>query len=136
MTPQEAIVAAVRAALAGRAALTGAVNGIYDAPPARAVRPYLLVDDPVLTDWSTKDLDGREARVAVLVRDQATGRGRARALAGEVEAAVLAMPAVLGGGWRVVSRVLLRTRLVAEDAALVSAVVEVRVRMLREGAVS
>lgn len=133
MTPQEAIAGAVRAALAGRAGLMAQVNGVFDAPPVRAARPYLLVDEPVLTDWSTKDQDGREARITVLVRDTGPARQRARALAGEVEAAVTGMGAALDGGWRVVSLLLLRSRVVGEEDGGVSAVVEYRVRMLRGG---
>ncbi|WP_010545096.1 tail completion protein gp17 [Sphingomonas elodea] len=132
MNPHDAISGAVRAALAGRAALVAQVNGIFDAPPARTPRPYLLVEDPVLTDWSTKDQDGREVRIAVLVRDLGTARARARGLADLVEAAVAAMPADLGGGWRVASCGLVRSRLVAEDATDLTAVVEHRVRMLRD----
>lgn len=131
MNPQDAITGAVRAALAGQAALVAQVNGIFDAPPVRTPRPYLLVDDPVLTDWSTKDQDGREVRIAVLVRDTGQDRARARELADLVEAAIAAMPAALGDGWRVASCVLLRTRLVAEDGTNVTAIVEHRVRMLR-----
>jgi hypothetical protein len=131
MSPQDAITRAVRAALAGEGVVSEVVNGVFDAPPQRAVRPYLLVDDPVLTDWSTKDQDGREVRIAVLVRDTGPARQRARALAGEVEAAIAAMPAALEGGWRIVSRVLIRSRLVAEDETRLTAIVEHRVRMLR-----
>jgi hypothetical protein len=133
MTPQEAITGAVRAALAGQAALIAQVNGVFDAPPVRASRPYLLVEDPVLTDWSTKDQDGREVRIAVLVRDTGPARQRARALAGGVEVAIAGMGAVLDDGWRVVSRALVRTRIVAEDETRLTAVVEFRLRMLRGG---
>ncbi|OAN64838.1 tail completion protein gp17 [Sphingomonas sp. TDK1] len=134
MTPQDAIAGAVRAALAGRATLAAQVNGVFDAPPVRAARPYLLVDEPVLTDWSTKDQDGREVRIAVLVQDSGPTRGRVRGLAADVEAAVGAMSPALAGGWRIVSRVLLRNRVVAEDEMRLSAVVEFRVRMLRTAA--
>lgn len=130
MNPQEAITAAARTALTASGALSTPVNGVFDAPPPRAVRPYLLLDEPVLTDWSTKDQDGREVRTWVLVRDSGATRQRVRALAADVEAAVAAMPAALGGGWRIVSRVLVRTRVV-EDGGGVTAVVEHRVRMLR-----
>lgn len=131
MNPQDAITGAVRAALAGQAALVARVNGIFDAPPLRTPRPYLLVDDPVLTDWSTKDQDGREVRIAVLVKDGGQARQRVRALAGFVEAAIAGMPAGLGDGWQVASCVLVRTRLVAEDASNLTAIIEHRVRMLR-----
>jgi hypothetical protein len=132
MNPQDAITGAVRAALAGQTAITARVNGIFDAPPARTPRPYLLVDDPVLTDWSTKDQDGREVRIAVLVRDGSQNRSRTRTLADAVEAAIAGMPAALGGGWRVASCVRVRTRLVAEDETRLTAIVEHRVRMLRD----
>ncbi|WP_294334621.1 DUF3168 domain-containing protein [uncultured Sphingomonas sp.] len=133
MNPQEAITGAVRAALAGQAALVAQVNGIFDAPSHRTPRPYLLVDDPVLTDWSTKDQDGREVRIAVLVKDSAQARKRVRGLAELVEATIADMPAALAGGWQVASSVFLRTRLVAEDETNVTAIVEHRVRMLRTG---
>lgn len=132
MTARDAITGAVRAALAGEMAIVAQVNGVFDAPPARTPRPYLLVDDPVLTDWSTKDQDGREVRIAVLVRDLAQARSRARGLADAVEAAVAGMPAALGGGWQVASCVLARSRLVAEDETNLTAIVEHRVRMLRD----
>ncbi len=132
MNPQDTITGAVRAALAGQAALVAQVNGIFDAPPARTPRPYLLVDDPVLTDWSTKDQDGREVRIAVLAKDAGQARARARELADLVEAAIAAMPPALGGGWQVASCVLVRSRLVAEGETNVTAIVEHRVRMLRD----
>ena len=131
MSPQEAITAALRGALTATGALSIPVNGVFDAPPQRAVRPYLLIDEAILTDWSTKDQDGREVRTAALVRDSGATRQRVRALAADVEGAVAAMPAALGGGWRIVSRVLVRTRVVDEGANGVTAVVEHRVRMLR-----
>jgi hypothetical protein len=131
MSPQEAITAALRTALAAPGALSTPVNGVFDAPPQRAVRPYLLVDEAMLTDWSTKEQDGREVRTAVLVRDSGATRQRVRALAADVEAAIAALPAALGGGWRIVSRALVRTRVVDEGASGVTAVVEHRVRMLR-----
>lgn len=131
MSPQEAITAALHTALTATGALSTPVNGVFDAPPSRAVRPYLLVDEAMLNDWSTKDQDGREVRTSVLVRDSGATRQRVRALAADAEAAIAAMPAALGGGWRIVSRVLVRTRVVDEGANGVTAVVEHRVRMLR-----
>nr|WP_315382663.1 DUF3168 domain-containing protein [uncultured Sphingomonas sp.] len=130
MSPQEAITAAMRTSLVATGALSTPVNGVFDAPPQRAVRPYLLLDEPMLTDWSTKDQDGREVRTSVLVRDAGASRQRVRALAADVKAAIATIPAALGGGWRVVSRVLVRTRVVDEGSG-VTAVVEHRVRMLR-----
>jgi len=131
MSPQEAITAALRAALTGTGALSAPVNGVFDAPPPRAVRPYLLIDDPVLSDWSTKDQEGREVRTAVLVRDISQARPRVRTLVADVEAAIAAMPPALGGGWRIASRVLLRSRTVDEGDGSLSGIVEHRVRMLR-----
>lgn len=133
MNPHETLASAVRVALAAHAPIAGVVNGVFDANPGRATRPYLLVDDPVLTDWSTKDQPGREGRLSVLVCDSGEARQRVRALAGEVEAALAALPSAIGDGWRIVSLVLQRSRMVAEGENRVTAVIDVRVRMLREG---
>jgi len=37
---------------------------VFDAPPVRGGLPYAVVDEPVLSDWSTKTWVGREGRAA------------------------------------------------------------------------
>ncbi|ODP37031.1 DUF3168 domain-containing protein [Sphingomonas turrisvirgatae] len=125
--------AALVAAIASDPVLSDTLTRVFDAPPIRAARPYALVEDAVLTDWSTKDMAGREGRVAVTLFDLGERPVRAQQLAGSTEEAVLAMPAQLGGGWRIISLMLIRSRLVREGEGRWAATSEFRIRMLREG---
>lgn len=133
MSARERLQAGLRAALEAHAPLAGGVTGVFDAPPVRAVRPYALVDEPLLADWGTKDIAGREGRIAVLLRDAGERPARLRALLGEAEAAIEAMPRALGEGWFVTSLALVRSRVVREGDGRWMAASEWRVRMLREG---
>jgi hypothetical protein len=105
---------------------------VFDAPPVRAARPYAVVDEAVLGNWGTKDLAGREGVLAVLLHDAGERPVRLRALAGTVEEAIEAMPRDLGEGWRVVTLVLARSRIVREGDGRWMATSEWRVRILRE----
>ena len=124
---------ALRDALAAHAPIGEAVTGVFDAPPVRAARPYALVEETLLADWSTKDMAGREGRVTVALFDEGERPARLRGLAGEVEAALAAMPRAIGEGWRVASLVFVRQRIVREEGLRWAAVCEFRVRLLCEG---
>lgn len=123
--------AAVAAALSGHAPLAGALTAVFDAPPGRASRPYALVEEAVLADWGTKDMAGREGRIAISLHDVGERPARLRGLAGELDAAIEAMPRTLGQGWAVASLVFLRGRILREGEGRWVAVNEYRVRMLR-----
>lgn len=131
MSANRRLQAAMAAALRAHPPLAGGVTAILDAPPVRALHPFVVVDDPVLTDWSTKDQTGREGRIALFVRDTGERPERLRELIGEAEAAIEAMPAEIGEGWRIVGRLLMRSRVLREGAARWAAISEWRVRMLR-----
>ncbi|WP_082731856.1 MULTISPECIES: tail completion protein gp17 [unclassified Sphingomonas] len=122
--------AAMLAAIGEVAGLAGA----FDAPPVRAALPHAVVEEPLIADWGTKDQDGREARATVTIRDAGERPERLRALGDAVEAAVLDIAAELGGGWRVASLVLVRSRVVREGAGRWALISEFRVRGLRAGA--
>lgn len=113
-------------------ALTAALDdvAVFDAPPVRMAMPYALVEEPVLADWSTKDLAGREGRVAVVIQDRAERPVRLRALAATAEDAVEAMNGELGEGWRIVTLGLVRSRIMRRAEGWM-ATSEFRVRMLR-----
>ena len=130
MSVQALLQAAVASALGEHAALAEHVTGIFDCPPVRAARPYALIEEAVLADWGTKDVPGREARLAVRVVDAGERPVRLRTLAGAAEDAIEAMPHLLGEGWAVASLVFLRSRIVRDSAGWTS-VSEFRVRMLR-----
>lgn len=131
MSVQELLQAGLKAALEDHAPLADVVTGVFDAPPARGALPYALVEEAVLADWSTKDMAGREGRVAIAIRDGGERPVRLRALAGAAEDAVEAMPRALGEGWAVASLVLVRGRIQREGDGRWLAISEYRVRMLR-----
>ena len=131
MSAHAALAEALVDVLIGHAPLGMAINGVFDAPPVRAVRPYAVVEDAVLADWSTKDMAGREGRLTVMLFDIGEGPKRLRGLADEVVAAVEAMPRELAEGWHVASLIFLRSRIVHEGERRWAAIVEWRVRMLR-----
>lgn len=119
---QAAVVAAVR---------DGVDVTVFEAPPVRAALPYALVEEPVLTDWSTKDWRGHEARFATLVRDGGERPVRVRALLALASDAVLAMaPAI--GGWRIATLRPTRERLVRSGTEWLGAA-EFVARLYREG---
>jgi hypothetical protein len=100
---QSAMVAALRA---------GTGLAVYDAPPAQAVVPYVLVECGPESDWGHKSGKGRELRAAVTVRDAGERPVRLLGLMGEAEAALEAPPAA--EGWQVVTFAWLRSRTLRE----------------------
>lgn len=109
-----------------RSVLTSA--SVFDAPPVRAARPYVVVEMPVLTDWGTKDAAGREGRVVVQLFDGGEVPDRLRSLAMAAEVAVLSAPPTLSG-WRIVSLTFVRSRLLRDGPGWIGAV-EFQARML------
>lgn len=130
MSARETLHAAIAEALRTHAALNG-LTGVFDAPPVRAALPHAVVEELLLADWGTKDMAGREGRAAVTLRDGGERPTRLRTLAEAAEQAVLEMNRTLPGGWRIVSLVFVRGRIVREGAGW-AATSEFRVRMLRE----
>jgi hypothetical protein len=126
MSVQAVLQAALAEALAGLD-----VTAVFDAPPARAARPYAVIEEAVLVDWGAKGMAGREGRFAVTLHDGGERPARLRLLAGAVEDAVEAMPRVLGQGWAVASLGFVRGRIVREGEGRWVATSEFRVRVLR-----
>ena len=83
---------------------------VFDAPPVRGGLPYAVVDEPVLSDWSTKTWVGREGLVLLTLLDGGERPVRARALLAAAEEGLEALPPDLGEGWRVVRLALVRSR--------------------------
>ena len=108
------------------------VNRVIDGAQARGTPPYVLLREVIAIDWGTKDRAGRELRVGVTVRDAGETPARVEALAGAVEAALLAMPRDLDG-WRVASLVPVRCAVLAEGEGRWAALIDVRARVLAVG---
>ncbi len=112
--------------------VSAAVPGVrvLDAPPGRIGGPYAVVDEPVLTDWSTKTWEGREGRLVVLLYDGGERPVRLRTACDAVEAA-LADPPPLPAGWRIVRLTFVRSRIARIAADRWSGAVEFQVRVVR-----
>ncbi|MBN8849466.1 MULTISPECIES: DUF3168 domain-containing protein [unclassified Sphingomonas] len=128
MSGHEAVQAAAVAALC--AALGEAA--VFDAPPVRSALPHVVVEPPLLVDWSAKDWRGREGRLTVSATDRGERPARLRDMAGAIEDAVEGMPADLGEGWRLVSARLTRSRIARAGNDRWVATSEFVVRIYRE----
>jgi hypothetical protein len=124
---------AIRAALTAHAPLAEGLAGIFDALPVRAATPHAVIGEALLSDWGTKDMAGREARVVVSLFDAGESPARLRRMVGEVEVAMAGLPRVIGGGWELASRVLLRGRIERKGEGRWIATSEWRLRMLKSG---
>lgn len=103
--------------------------GVHDAGPVQAAFPHAVVECGPESDWGLKGGDGREVRVAVVIRDRGEAPERVHAIGAEVETA---LPGIGGSpsGWQVVSLRHVRTRWTREAGGWAGAV-EFRGRMLR-----
>ena len=115
--------------LASDIALLAQVNGVFHRMPARIAAPYVVLDDVLATDWSTKDRPGREARLAFAVRDGSDDAAPVTAIAAALEARLAAMPRS-GQGYRLVSLTALRSRTLRIDSLWV-VTLDYRARLLQ-----
>lgn len=115
------------AALAALRRVEG-LNQVYDGPPLSAAFPYAVVETGPESDWSHKSGEGRELRLAILVRDKGERPARLRTLAAAVEAEAATIGPDLAG-WRLVNLVFLRASMLRESGAAWSAAIEYRARL-------
>ena len=92
----------------------------FDAPPVRRAMPVIVVEEPVLGAADATGVLGRIGTVSVTTSDACAGAGerpvRLRTTIAAVEAAVAAMPAALGEGWRIAGLRLAKSRIVRGKA--------------------
>jgi hypothetical protein len=123
--------AALQAAALARLQSVAGLSGAYPGLPLQASMPYAIVEAGAEVDWSHKSGEGREARLAVGLRDQGERPDRIAARMAAAEAALA--PPLAVPGWQLVSFVFLRSRLVREgrggDSAW-SGLIEYRARLL------
>lgn len=120
--------AALVAALAGAEGIAG-VAAVFDAVPARAALPYIVIGDGLAFDWSHKSGRGREHRIALSLWDEGGRTARLQALMAAVGAAIEALAPDLPTN-RIASIALLRERLVRDPAGPWAGLIEYRVRTL------
>lgn len=122
--------ALAEAALAALASVDG-LAGRHEARPLQAAFPYATVETGLESDWSHKSGAGREVRLTVVVRDAGERPERLRRLIQESESALAAIDGSMAG-WRMISFVFLRSRLLPEAERRWAGVLDYRARLLAE----
>lgn len=115
--------------LAADPVLIARVNGVFHRMPTRVAAPFVVLEDVLATDWSTKDRLGREARLAFTLRDASDDAGPVCATARVLETRIAAL-APTGPGYRLVSLSLLRSRTWRSDT-LWHVTLDYRARLLQ-----
>ena len=92
---QSAIVSALRSSSALTSLLGGAF--VYDDVPDSRRPPYVVIGPVETVDWSTATEEGEEHFIEITAWSSANGRKAAVAMAGEIRAALSALPGNLPG---------------------------------------
>lgn len=117
--------------LAADVALASALNAIVEEAPLRAALPWLALTASASTDWSTKDANGREVRVALELNYRGDDPLADSGLIAAIERRVESLPADQSAtGFRVVSLLFLRARAEQRGEALRALRLEYRARLL------
>ncbi len=90
-------------------ALTSRLNAIADESPATASPPWLGIAASAAQDWSTKDADGREIRVALELDIRGSSALETEAIVAAVAARIAAIP-TRQPGFALASATFLRSR--------------------------
>jgi hypothetical protein len=107
------------------------ISQVSDGTPIQAGDAAVVVDAGPEIDWGFKGGEGAEVRLAILLTCAGEAPARARMLGERVRAAAVTIGPDLGG-WRLVSMVMLRSRLLREKGPKWIAFAENRARMMRE----
>lgn len=113
------------------AALRDAGLQAFDGPPVRGALPFAVVGEVALKDASAAGVTGRTGTLAVTFRDAGERPVRLRDAMELGEAAVEALPPLLGEGWRLTGVLLARSRTARSGEGWLG-MSEFAVRMWRE----
>lgn len=117
--------------LGGDPILTAQLNAVVEEVPSRAALPWLAVVASASADWSTKDVPGREVRVALELNCRGDRPDAAADLTAAIEARIAALP-LAQNGFRVVTVQFLRARAEQRAANTRAILIEYRFRLLAE----
>jgi len=133
MSAEIAARAAMIAALKGDMVLMDGLNGLFDGAPDRAAAPYAVVEECQGADWGAKGIEGREVRLSISLHDMGETPARIAPLLARVDAVVSGM-AEAGGGLRIVTAQLLRSRIARQAGRERGwrAIADYRLRVVRE----
>lgn len=126
MSAGDALQSAAVAALRGIGGL-----GVCEGPPVQAAFPHALVEVSPESDWSHKSGEGREVRLAAILRDKGESPARLKALMEAAETAIGGIDA--GPGWQLVTLRFVRSRSSRDQKGIWTGVIEYRARVLRSG---
>jgi hypothetical protein len=131
MARDEGAAGALAAALTAALREVRGLSQVAEGAPVRSGDACATIELGPETDWGHKSGDGREIRVALLVRCGGEAPGRARALLEQARAAAAAIGPALGE-WRLVTLAPMRARMVREPGPSWTGVAEYRARLMRE----
>ncbi len=123
--------AALIAWLAADPALAGTLNAVVEEAPNRTALPWLAIAASASADWSTKELAGREVRVALELHCRGDRPDTAATLVSAIESRITALPAAQSG-FRVVTAQFLRARAEQRAANTRAILLEYRFRVLSD----
>ncbi|MDE2562087.1 MAG: DUF3168 domain-containing protein [Sphingomonadales bacterium] len=117
--------------LAADPALSDALNAIAEEAPSRTALPWLAISASASIDWSTKDLAGREVRVAFELRTRGDTALADAALVAAIERRIESFPSDQSAtGFRVASLAFTRARAEQRGEATRATLLEYRGRLL------
>lgn len=123
--------AALIAWLAADSVLSAGLNAIVEEAPSRAALPWLALAGSASTDWGSKDLRGREIRVALELNYRGDDPLSDAALVAAIERRVEAMPADQSAfGFRLVTLTFMRAKAGQRGEALRALMLDYRARVL------
>lgn len=115
--------------LAADPLLAAALNAITEEAPSRTSAPWLALAASASADWSTKDRQGREVRVALELHLRGEEADESATIAGLIEDRIAALPPHQGA-FRIVSASFLRARTQQSGQHMRSVLIEYRFRLL------
>lgn len=122
--------------LAADPVLTDTLNAIAEEVPSRTALPWLALSASASTNWSTKDLAGREVRVAFELHTRGNTALSDAALVAAIERRIESLPADQSrSGFRVASLVFSRARAEQRGEAERATLLEYRARLLADAVV-
>lgn len=121
--------AALVAWLAADPALSGQLNAVAEEAPSRAALPWLALAASASTDWSAKEVPGREVRIALELHCRGDTPGATADLIAAIEARIVSLPPAQGT-FQVVNTTFLRARAEQRAANTRAVLLEYRFRVL------
>ena len=121
--------AALIAWLAADPALSSQLNAIVEEAPSRTALPWLALAASASTDWSAKEVPGREVRIALELHCRGDLPASAGDLVSAIEARITSLPAGQTG-FRVINTTFLRARAEQRAANTRAMLIEYRFRVL------